>query len=181
MPRQAMIRPEFFRDEVLAEVEPLGRLLYMALWCWTDGQGRIEDEPSVLARVMLAGRACDADDLLEQLARRGFVRRFAAPGQRFVEIVGFRGGDRGRDRPRLMEWRGERAPASPAARRARRRARRQRIAERDGWICGICGAPIARAQLHIDHIVPVCRGGTSDASNLQAAHARCNLAKGGRA
>ena len=64
--------------------------------------------------------------------------------------------------------------------RERKKARRYRIADRDGWICGICGLPIEEADLHIDHITPMCQGGKSDPSNLQAAHSKCNLKKGGR-
>lgn len=54
------------------------------------------------------------------------------------------------------------------------------IAERDEWTCGICGGLIERDDLHIDHIFPLRLGGSSDPSNLQAAHALCNLKKGGR-
>jgi 5-methylcytosine-specific restriction endonuclease McrA len=63
----------------------------------------------------------------------------------------------------------------------RKRVRRLRIAERDGWICGICGTQIAdMSDLHIDHIVPLCKGGKSNSENLQAAHACCNIRKGGK-
>lgn len=65
-------------------------------------------------------------------------------------------------------------------RRERRRVRRLAIAERDGWCCGICGGLIAPADLHIDHIVPLCQGGSSHPENLQATHGVCNLRKGGK-
>jgi 5-methylcytosine-specific restriction endonuclease McrA len=46
--------------------------------------------------------------------------------------------------------------------------------------CGIC--PGCRLPLdgrfHIDHIIPISKGGTSARQNLQALHARCNLVKG---
>ncbi len=58
---------------------------------------------------------------------------------------------------------------------------RARVAERDGWICGLCGGAIeAVADLHIDHIKPLSLGGKHVEGNLQAAHAVCNLAKGNR-
>jgi 5-methylcytosine-specific restriction endonuclease McrA len=44
---------------------------------------------------------------------------------------------------------------------------RARVLARDGWICH-----------HVDHRVPVLFGGTDDESNLLAACANCNLAKG---
>jgi 5-methylcytosine-specific restriction endonuclease McrA len=33
---------------------------------------------------------------------------------------------------------------------------------------------------HIDHIVPICSGGTNDPSNIQLACPACNRAKGGQ-
>ncbi len=44
-----------------------------------------------------------------------------------------------------------------------------------GW-----GPTCGRPAEHVDHVVPVAWGGSSDASNLRAACAKCNLAKGSR-
>lgn len=46
--------------------------------------------------------------------------------------------------------------------------------------CGICGKRIGRALTHIDHIVPLAKGGSHTQDNLQLSHARCNLKKGAR-
>lgn len=54
---------------------------------------------------------------------------------------------------------------------------RYMVLERDGYTCQYCGAKAPRAELHIDHIVPVSKGGTSDMSNLVTACAECNLGK----
>jgi len=56
-------------------------------------------------------------------------------------------------------------------------ALRDHIWARDGGACVACGG---RQQLHIDHIVPVAKGGVTDASNLQLLCAVCNLRKGAR-
>lgn len=39
-------------------------------------------------------------------------------------------------------------------------------------------APLFRMPVHVDHIVPVSRGGTSNVANLQATCGTCNMAKG---
>ena len=46
--------------------------------------------------------------------------------------------------------------------------------------CGICGdiLPGCEWDVHIDHKVPLSKGGTDDPINLQATCARCNLSKG---
>lgn len=57
--------------------------------------------------------------------------------------------------------------------------KRQRIIDRDGMVCGICKDAItSMSDLHIDHIIPLARGGSSDPANLQPAHALCNMIKG---
>ena len=53
------------------------------------------------------------------------------------------------------------------------------ILHRDGFKCRACGAtPESGAQLHIDHIKPVARGGLTEWDNLQALCATCNIGKG---
>jgi len=56
------------------------------------------------------------------------------------------------------------------------RATRAQILTRDNHACKRCGQP---AQ-HVDHRVPVTRGGTDHPSNLQALCADCNHKKGAR-
>lgn len=40
------------------------------------------------------------------------------------------------------------------------------------WRCGLEGAD------SVDHVIPVCLGGTHDLSNLRPAHSRCNSSAG---
>ncbi len=67
------------------------------------------------------------------------------------------------------------------------------VAERDHWICQICGdwidpdAPHKLPDgswnpryLHIDHIIPLSKGGVESYANVQAAHATCNIHKSDR-
>jgi 5-methylcytosine-specific restriction endonuclease McrA len=44
--------------------------------------------------------------------------------------------------------------------------------------CYLCGKRIPLGQRHVDHIVPLSKGGAHTASNLAIAHARCNDSKG---
>lgn len=45
-------------------------------------------------------------------------------------------------------------------------------------ICALCEQPVVNEPAHIDHIVPLAKGGAHTYNNLQFTHARCNLAKG---
>ena len=53
------------------------------------------------------------------------------------------------------------------------------VFQRDGGRCQICGATQADGvRLHVDHIVPVSKGGKTELSNLRVLCERCNLGKG---
>ena len=53
------------------------------------------------------------------------------------------------------------------------------VFELDEGICGICDAPILE-DFHVDHIVPLSRGGKHSYANAQAAHPSCNIKKGAK-
>lgn len=59
---------------------------------------------------------------------------------------------------------------------------RYKILARDRFRCQGCGATssIDGVVLHVDHIIPISRGGRSDADNLQTLCQTCNLGKGDR-
>jgi 5-methylcytosine-specific restriction protein A len=54
---------------------------------------------------------------------------------------------------------------------------RKYVLERDNYQCRSCGKTAAEAKLHIDHIIPLARGGMDDISNLQTLCQRCNQRK----
>jgi len=62
-------------------------------------------------------------------------------------------------------------------RRRLRPSLRFAILARDGYRCQYCGASAPAVTLHIDHIVPVAKGGTDDPENLITACETCNLGK----
>ena len=74
----------------------------------------------------------------------------------------------------------ERSPRPSASGRLRRHL--PWLIQRQGGNCGICRQPLPEPPkgdvVHVDHIVPLVRGGTDQRSNLQATHAACNLTKG---
>ncbi len=51
------------------------------------------------------------------------------------------------------------------------------IMERDKMVCGICHKKVKLAKMHIDHIIPLSKGGPHAEHNLQVSHAACNLRK----
>ena len=58
---------------------------------------------------------------------------------------------------------------------------RYEILQRDGFRCVACGRTADDGvKLHVDHIVPVAKGGKTEESNLQTLCEECNLGKGSK-
>lgn len=58
---------------------------------------------------------------------------------------------------------------------------RRQIMERDDYTCQICGKYMPdEVGLHIDHIIPVSKGGKSVPSNLRVLCSKCNGSKGSK-
>lgn len=89
MARMRTIKPGFFENDLLAEVDPLGRLLFAGLWTQADRRGRLEDRPKKLKAVILPYDSCDADALLDQLAQRGFIVRYEISGAKYIQVSNF--------------------------------------------------------------------------------------------
>ncbi len=54
---------------------------------------------------------------------------------------------------------------------------RMEIFHRDGGICQICHEPANPFMFHVDHIIPISKGGLHSRSNVQTAHPWCNMSK----
>lgn len=87
MARARNIKPGFFANEILAEIEPLGRLLFAGLWSIADRAGRLEDRPKRIRAEVLPYDICDADALLQALHDKGFILRYEVDGVRFIQVL----------------------------------------------------------------------------------------------
>lgn len=60
------------------------------------------------------------------------------------------------------------------------RVDRLAIYERDGGICWLCEKPVPQDAFHLDHVIPVSKGGPHMAWNLRVTHRACNVSKNDR-
>ena len=99
------------------------------------------------------------------------------------------------ERERAMRYEAKAIARDPATRQAEMDALRRRdfasqqralltdslrydILKRDGRRCRMCGATVEDGvKLHVDHIIPVSKGGRTEPSNLQVLCSRCNRGK----
>ena len=89
MPRIRSIKPDFFTNDELAEVKPVGRLLFIGLWCMADKEGRLTDRPTRIKAQILPFDGTDVSKLLDGLQERGFIQRYEVDGERYIQVVNF--------------------------------------------------------------------------------------------
>lgn len=89
MARTRYLKPGFFKNELLAEIDPLGRLLFAGLWTIADREGRLEDRPKRIKAEILPYDDCDIDELLDSLHKQGFILRYEVEGECYIQILNF--------------------------------------------------------------------------------------------
>lgn len=89
MARARNIKPGFFTNDLLAEAQPLARILFAGLWCFADREGRLHDRPKKIRAEILPYDQCDADELLKSLESLGFIVRYEVNGVRFIQVLNF--------------------------------------------------------------------------------------------
>jgi hypothetical protein len=89
MARTRNLKPSFFKNEFLAECEPMARLLFAGLWCLADCEGRMECRPLRIKAELFPYDNCDIRDLLGQLQAHGFIDIYEVDGVQLLEIPTF--------------------------------------------------------------------------------------------
>lgn len=89
MARARNIKPGFFTNEDLAEIHPLGRLLFAGLWTLADREGRLEDRPKRIKAAVLPYDDYDIEELLTELSARGFILRYQVDERGYIWIPCF--------------------------------------------------------------------------------------------
>ena len=89
MARTRSLKPQFFKNDLLAECQPLARLLFSGLWCMADAEGRLEYRPLRVKAEVLPYDHCDVDQLVDELEQRGFVRRYTVEDVTILVIPKF--------------------------------------------------------------------------------------------
>lgn len=88
MARIRTIKPEFFTSEDIVELSPFARLLYIALWCECDKEGRMRWKPKTFKMRYFPGdEALDIHTLCDELITRGLVVLY---GDEFAHVPTFK-------------------------------------------------------------------------------------------
>lgn len=89
MARARNLKPGFFTNDRLGELEPLARLLFQGLWCHADREGRLENRPKKLKAEILPYDDCDVPNLLLQLAAAEFIICYVVENNQYIQIINF--------------------------------------------------------------------------------------------
>lgn len=76
MARIRTIKPEFFTSEDIVSLSPLARLLYIALWCEADKEGRMAWKPVTFKLRYMPGDNCDINALCSEILERGLIKLY---------------------------------------------------------------------------------------------------------
>lgn len=86
MARIRTIKPEFFTSEDIVSLSPLARLLYVAIWCEADKEGRLVWKPLTFKLRYLPADDCDIKALCQEIIDRGLVTLY---GEGYAVIPAF--------------------------------------------------------------------------------------------
>ncbi len=88
--RTRMVRHAFWSDEDLAELPILTRFVFLGLFAVADREGRFEDRPRRIKRLLFPNDEIDVNSAIEQLAQAGLVWRYIIDRQPLAQIKNFR-------------------------------------------------------------------------------------------
>lgn len=170
MARIRTIKPEFFTSEDIVELEPLARLLYIALWCEADKEGRLAWKPKTFKMRYLPADDVDVDEICDALLDAGLVVLY---GDGLAYIPTFRRHQHVNPRESVSTLP---APEDcpPSLPKRITPSVRAEVFDRDGHTCLRCGS---KEKLTIDHILPQCLGGPHIQENLRVLCKSCNSAR----
>jgi len=87
MARARNIKPGFFTNEDLVELDFATRLLFAGLWTVADREGRLQDRPKKIKIDVFPADDVDINCMLQALHERGFVLRYEVDGVKYVQIL----------------------------------------------------------------------------------------------
>jgi|GEM_PF-2685304 len=89
MARSRNIKPAFFDNDILAEIEPLGRLFFIGLWTIADCNGNFEWRALKLKAKLLPYDNCNTEVIAIKLDKSGFIRMYTDGTKIYGNVVNF--------------------------------------------------------------------------------------------
>ena len=87
MARSRNIKPGFFSNEHLAELDFATRLLFNGMWTEADREGRLEDRPRRLKMALFPADNVDINRMLDDLDHLGFIKRYTVGDVKAIQVI----------------------------------------------------------------------------------------------
>lgn len=87
MARIRTVKPEFWVDEKVVELDPWTRLLFIGMWNFADDQGFLDFAPRRIKMQVFPGDVTDVVPLIDELLKHGLVRAYTSPIGPVLHIV----------------------------------------------------------------------------------------------
>ena len=87
MARSRNIKPGFFSNEHLAELDFATRLLFIGMWTEADREGRLEDRPRRLKMALFPADNVDINRMLDDLDHLGFIKRYTVGDVKAIQVI----------------------------------------------------------------------------------------------
>lgn len=92
MEQMCYINQLIFDNDTMGELAPLTRLLFAGLWCLADSEGRAEDKPRKLKKVIMEHddvSSSQIDEMLQSLHDKRFIVRYSTNGSNYIQLNNF--------------------------------------------------------------------------------------------
>ena len=89
MARSRNIKPGFFKNELLPDIDFQGRLLFIGLWTLADRKGRLEYRPRRIKGELFPYEECDVESYVNALSDMNFLQVYEINNNHYIQIVSF--------------------------------------------------------------------------------------------
>lgn len=89
MARARNIKPAFFQNQELGELQPIDRLAFIGMWTIADFRGCIELKLKRLKIQILPYDDCSIESIVNNLEKARFIRTYSVQGQSYIKIINF--------------------------------------------------------------------------------------------
>lgn len=84
--RIRQVRPDFFKNENVANLTMAARLGFIGIWILCDKHGHFEWRPRILKSDIYPHDMLDFEAILTELQERGFINKYIVDGKEFGQV-----------------------------------------------------------------------------------------------
>lgn len=90
MARIRTIKPDFWTDEKIVELDMPARLFFIGCWNFADDNGNLQRSAKKLKMQVFPADAIDCEPLIQSLMTHGLLTEYEVNGEKFLHINGFK-------------------------------------------------------------------------------------------